>query len=661
LISGFFSSLFADDIHKAAREGDLEKVRSLLQKDPSLLDARDKRDSTPLHFATDGGHVDTIAFLVESGADPNAKDVDGDTPLHWAAYAGRTGTAVFFLEQGADPDVRNLRKMTPLHYAVLQDKPRMIHTLLDHGADIGAQNYEGEAALHMAVLRSGRKMAGVLLGRGADLEQKNNYGRTPLLVAARETGSAPMARFLLEKGANVNAKDESCDTPLILAAWRGFTDQVDLFLDHGAKVEVEGDAGRQMILYATERRLDRLFDCLVEKGADLDQQSDRGGSLLHAAAAGGSTKITARLMEHGHPVAQRDRYGWTPLHYAAYRGRAEVAEQLLAAGAELDARSLSGCSPAFLAKTWGGQEVLDLLMEKGASEELRRFPELTGDYLGQKKPGERPEVFALDIVSSIDGEHGNVVFSPDRTEAYWSSFRIVQDAGYSHCEVMTSRVEDGRWTAPEPAFFAPDTQNRADVPFCSPDGRRIYFLSRRPLEPGGRSGKERVWFVEKTEEGWTDPRAISDAVNKLDIHWQISVTRDYTLYFSSGELGICRSACVNGEYGPPEPVGNAAGDDFSGGSPYIAPDESYLLFNAKRAENPGHRGGLFVTFKDGKGEWTKPVYAGNHLFSDAGSICHQVSHDGKYLFLLSARNGRSNVYWMKADFLHDLRKKVLEQ
>jgi hypothetical protein len=263
--------------------------------------------------------------------------------------------------------------------------------------------------------------------------------------------------------------------------------------------------------------------------------------------------------------------------------------------------------------------------------------------------------------TAFDGEHGCVTFSPDGTEAYWSSFRIVQDSGYTHCRVLTSHVEDGRWTPPEPAFFAGDVQSRADVPFCSPDGRRIYFLSRRPLEPGGRAGKENVWFVEKTGGGWGEPRPVSMAVNKLDVHWQISVTRDYTLYFSSGELGLCRSAYVNGEYADPEPVGNRAGDDFGGGSPFIAPDESYLLFNSKRAGVPGDRGGLFVTFRDAEGEWTKPCYAGDRLSPVTESICHQVSPDGRYLFFLSFFHGRGNVCWMKADFIEELRKAMFRK
>ena len=56
--------------------------------------------------------------------------------------------------------------------------------------------------------------------------------------------------------------------------------------------------------------------------------------------------------------------------------------------------------------------VAGLLAEKGADHSEIRFPVLKGGYLGQKLPGEKPELFAPGIVSSIWGLHSTAVFLP---------------------------------------------------------------------------------------------------------------------------------------------------------------------------------------------------------------------------------------------------------
>ena len=76
-----------DDIWTAARKGDLTALQQHIDAEVDI-DDRDKKDeSTPLHHAAYYGQVETVKWLVEKGADKNARNNDGITPLD-AAYAG---------------------------------------------------------------------------------------------------------------------------------------------------------------------------------------------------------------------------------------------------------------------------------------------------------------------------------------------------------------------------------------------------------------------------------------------------------------------------------------------------------------------------------------------------------------------------------------------
>ncbi|MBN2171792.1 MAG: ankyrin repeat domain-containing protein [Candidatus Krumholzibacteriota bacterium] len=598
---------------EAARAGRLAAVDSLLELDGSLVGVTDERQCTPLHFAADGGHGDVAVRLLAAGADLEARDADGDTPLHWAAC--------------------------------LED-PAMVDLLADAGGDVNARNLNNHTPLHYAAVRQKTASAGRLIERGAELEVRGNWGRTPLLHAVRERGYIPMVRLLLDAGADIEAADGGGDTSLSLAAWRGFRTLVDLLLDRGAQLPEPPERGRMQI-YAAQRGLERLFDLVVAEDAlDVRYGGENGGTMLHLAAFGGSPSIVGTLLDRGLSLHDADCFGWTPLHHAAFRGHAGVAALLLDRGADIDAVSLGGWTPHGLAVDAGRDDAARLLAGRGAAKGKRRMPELRGAWVGQEPPGTTPRLFAPDIVSNQLGQHGCVCFTPDGREAYWSGTTSLPDSGYSDGTILWTRLEKGRWTAPERAPFAVEFGD--DVPFVSPDGSRLYFVSdRRP--PSGRGG-ERVWVVEREGKKWGAPRPVSEAVNRMPLHWQVSVSADHTLYFSSRDA-IWRSPLVDGVHAEPERVPLA----FAGATPFIAPDESYLIFTALR--RPGLDGptDLYIAFADGEGGWHEPVSLGPPVNGGGMEICPIVSHDGKYLFYMSAVGGCEGICWADAGFLDALR------
>src|SRR5574343_188253 len=90
-------------IHDAARIGNGEAVRKLLQADPKQRDVKTELGSTPLHLAAMNPDTSAMKALIAAKADPNARDNEGATPLHMAAYASRPEHVRLLLEAGADP------------------------------------------------------------------------------------------------------------------------------------------------------------------------------------------------------------------------------------------------------------------------------------------------------------------------------------------------------------------------------------------------------------------------------------------------------------------------------------------------------------------------------------------------------------------------------
>jgi len=92
--------LCAEEIHDAALNGDINKVKSLLAKNPKLIKAKDNEGMTPLHMAAAAGQKEVAELLIAKGADVNAKSNDGVTPLQMAVAWGQKEVAEFLKSHG---------------------------------------------------------------------------------------------------------------------------------------------------------------------------------------------------------------------------------------------------------------------------------------------------------------------------------------------------------------------------------------------------------------------------------------------------------------------------------------------------------------------------------------------------------------------------------
>jgi ankyrin repeat protein len=128
------------DVFEASALGRVERLRELLDEDPSLANAWAGDGFQPLGLASFFGHVDPARLLVERGAEVNSASRNSMKvmPLHSAAAAQDPGVryeiAKLLLEAGADPNARQQDEYTPLMAADQHGDQRLRELLVEHGA-----------------------------------------------------------------------------------------------------------------------------------------------------------------------------------------------------------------------------------------------------------------------------------------------------------------------------------------------------------------------------------------------------------------------------------------------------------------------------------------------------------------------------------------------
>ena len=624
MVALFFLSAataLSQELFDALKNNDLSKVKTLVEANNQLLGSKDESGNTPLHLAVNQKQYETVSYLLNEGADVNCGNTNKLTPLHFSSYLGSPEITGLLIEKGADVSLADFQLQTPLHYAA-------------------ANGF--------------KEVAEILLKNGAPVEAKNSYGRTPLLLCARERGTPEIARLLIEAGADVNVKDKFESTPLELAAWRGYKDIIGVLIEKGAEIPVTGQKARTMLICACQQGLYDLFRIQVEKGIDITISNNSQGTLIHDAAKGGSPEIVEALIKKGLKMDSRDKFGWTPLHYAAMNNHINVLQTLIDNGADLNARNLMGQTAFNVADEFGQVQSKEFLIKQGTDQKPMQFPLMEGEYLGQVPPDDTPVIFAPGIISSIWGLHSSLAFSPDGTEVYWSPMIELLGQPYSKGSIFLMKKVNNKWTPPQIAPFSGAEEITDGEPFFSHDGERIYFNSTRPNPAQDNQRKENIWYVDRTESGWSDPKPVSQVINLMNMHWQFSVDKKGNIYFASENAGgfgmqdIYCSLFRDGEYEKPENLGEKINTAETDMTPFISPDGDYLIYCSGLE--------LRISYLNNDGTWSKSKSMGSRV-NTGFELCPLVTPDKKFLVFLSGREGESHPFWVSAQVIEELRPK----
>lgn len=247
------------------------------------------------------------------------------------------------------------------------------------------------------------------------------------------------------------------------------------------------------------------------------------------------------------------------------------------------------------------------------------------NYFDQKTPGLVAERFAPGVVST---EHRDLsaFFSPDMKEFYFTR----RDNSTKKWSLHSYKFKDNSWQlmAIEP---------RIGRPFISPDNNIMHL------------GKK---YKKRTQSGWSEVTSLGSPyaetwVMKLTSSLQGTYVYDEATRDGTGTLRYSR--IINGKREEPKPLDKSINTGKWNAHPFIAPDESYILWDGER-ENGFGGNDIHISFKQKDGRWGKAINLGTAVNTDAEDAGPYVTPDGKFLFF--NRNG--DVYWISTKIFESL-------
>ena len=143
------------NIHKAAKNGDIKLLKKVTKLDAfkkrwvNSKDQDDDEKNTPLHTASQKGHLEIVKILIRLGANVNAKNEEDWTPLNSAAESGEFEVMKYLIEHGAKVNTKNYDGDTPLHSAACNGDIGVVKCLIEHGAKIDMKNESGDTPLNL--------------------------------------------------------------------------------------------------------------------------------------------------------------------------------------------------------------------------------------------------------------------------------------------------------------------------------------------------------------------------------------------------------------------------------------------------------------------------------------------------------------------------------
>ncbi len=262
-------------------------------------------------------------------------------------------------------------------------------------------------------------------------------------------------------------------------------------------------------------------------------------------------------------------------------------------------------------------------------------------YFGEKPPGLIAKLFDPKVVSP-DGRFEGGSFSPDMKTFYFTR----KNGKYKERAFFVIKYQNNRW--------GKETETGIRWPQFSADGEVMYL------------GKE---YRERTDSGWS-PRKSKGKFLKEQAHG-ISISSKGTYYFpffkkeDKGHGNLAYSRIINGKHEMPVKMSEDINTGKYIAHPYIAPDESYLMWDVEREDGQG-KSDIYISFRHKNGSWLPAMNMGPIINTELQESSPRVTHDGKYLFFSrgewkvnesGARNWVGKSYWVDAQVIENLRVK----
>ena len=282
------------NIMRAARQGDVENIRQLLQAGESV-EVVDSNNASALHYAAESQQYFAVKALLEAGIDANGADRDGNTPLLLAVKNGARDIVAVLIQSGAKVNVVDRYRNTPLLMAIRFGYTDIVKLLLNAGASESANKALYESFVSPASSESLLDIQSLILDSGLILD----YGAQnveSLLLQSIKANRILVVRFLLENGVSLN--ELIGVFPLQLAVQSRSYEIVRFLVGHGVRIDAVDEEGKTALMFAVETGQIHLVKYLLDAGANVDVIDKNGLTALRMAKANYSEDIVELLRQH---------------------------------------------------------------------------------------------------------------------------------------------------------------------------------------------------------------------------------------------------------------------------------------------------------------------------------------------------------------------------
>lgn len=227
-------------------------------------------------------------------------------------------------------------------------------------------------------------------------------------------------------------------------------------------------------------------------------------------------------------------------------------------------------------------------------------------------------------------------------------FYLVREGGkHKKMTLVVFKNKNNQW---HESVVAP----REGRPVISPDGKTMHL------------GKQ---YMERIGDGWSEVKSLGYLFEDIRVMRLTSSSKGTYVFDEVGSPdgnGVIRySQLIDGKREEPRPFGREINTGKYNAHPFIAPDESYIIWDGER-ENGYGEGDLYISFRQQDGSWSEAVNLGDKINTEASEASAFVTPDGKYLFFHRNMNPESwkkgdiyntDIFWVDAQIIEDLRQK----
>ena len=171
-------------------------------------------------------------------------------------------------------------------------------------------------------------------------------------------------------------------------------------------------------------------------------------------------------------------------------------------------------------------------------------------------------------------------------------------------------------------------------------------------------------YKERTETGWSEIKNLGSPFEDIRI-MRLTVSAKGTYYFDEagsddGDGVIRYSRLIDGKREEPIALSKEINTGKYNAHPFIAPDESYIIWDGRRDSGYGHSD-IYISFKQKDGSWGEAINMGGKINTEAWEAAASVTPDGKYIFfnrnMGSDKYENVDIFWVDAKIIETLRTK----